>query len=91
MFLYFVERTLQQDMLDFLHGARGLDFHDIMLIVDGEPIGAHKVRFIRILVWELMVCEIRKNRAFWEEGLITVLMENLMAKVKESVFQQKQL
>ena len=42
--LYFVEKTLQQDMLDFLQGARGQDFHYITLIVDGEPIGAHKVR-----------------------------------------------
>ena len=32
-------------MLDFLQGARGQDFHDITLMVDGEPIGAHKVRY----------------------------------------------
>lgn len=44
MYLFFVEKTLQQDMLDFLQGARGQDFHDITLIVDGEPVGAHKVR-----------------------------------------------
>ena len=31
-------------MLDFLQGARGQDFHDITLMVDGEAIGAHKVR-----------------------------------------------
>ncbi|XP_068749559.1 leucine-zipper-like transcriptional regulator 1 [Montipora capricornis] len=36
------EKTLQQDMLDFFQGARGHDFHDILLMVDGEPIGAHK-------------------------------------------------
>lgn len=42
--LNFVEKTLQQDMLDFLQGAPGQDFHDITLMVDGEPIGAHKVR-----------------------------------------------
>lgn len=36
------EKTLQQDMLDFFQGARGQDFHDILLMVDGEPIGAHK-------------------------------------------------
>ena len=40
----FSEKTLQQDMLDFLQGARGQDFHDITLMVDGEAIGAHKVR-----------------------------------------------
>ena len=62
LYLYFVEKTLQQDMLDFLQGARGQDFHDITLIVDGEPIGAHKVRFVRFLVRELIVCEIRGNR-----------------------------
>ena len=50
MHLYFAEKTLQQDMLDFLQGVRGQDFHDITLIVDGEPLGAHKVRFVRILV-----------------------------------------
>ena len=59
--LYFVEKTLQQDMSDFLQGARGQDFHDITLIVDGEPIGAHKVRFVRILVWELIVWETGGN------------------------------
>jgi len=64
VYLYFAEKTLQQDMLDFLQGARGQDFHDITLIVDGEPIGAHKVRFVRILVWELIVCEIRGNRGW---------------------------
>ena len=42
--LYFAEKTLQQDMVDFFQGARGQDFHDITLMVDGEPIGAHKVR-----------------------------------------------
>ena len=47
MYLYFVEKTIQQDMLDFLQGARGQDFHDITLIVDGEPIGAHKVRYFQ--------------------------------------------
>ena len=31
-------------MLDFLQAARGQDFHDIMLMVDGEAIGADKVR-----------------------------------------------
>ncbi|KAJ7387099.1 Kelch motif [Desmophyllum pertusum] len=36
------EKTLQQDMVDFFQGARGQDFHDITLMVDGEPIGAHK-------------------------------------------------
>ena len=59
--LYFVEKTLQQDMLDFLQGARGQEFHDITLIVDGEPVGAHKVRFVRIFVWELIVCEISRE------------------------------
>ena len=31
-------------MLDFLQGARSQAFHDITLMVDGEAIGAHKVR-----------------------------------------------
>ncbi|CAH3029867.1 unnamed protein product [Porites evermanni] len=37
------EKTLQQDLLDFQQGARGQDFHDITLMVDGEPVVAHKV------------------------------------------------
>lgn len=49
MYLFFVEKTLQQDMLDFFQGARGQDFHDITLIVDGEPVGAHKVRVIALV------------------------------------------
>ncbi|XP_015773287.1 PREDICTED: leucine-zipper-like transcriptional regulator 1 [Acropora digitifera] len=36
------EKTLQRDMLDFFQGSRGQDFCDILLMVDGEPIGAHK-------------------------------------------------
>lgn len=36
------EKTLQQDLLDFQQGARGQDFHDITLMVDGEPVVAHK-------------------------------------------------
>lgn len=47
-FLYFVEKTLQRDMLDFFQGSRGQDFCDILLMVDGEPIGAHKVRQLGI-------------------------------------------
>ena len=39
----FSEKTLQQDMMEFFQGARGEDFHDITLMLDGEPIGAHKV------------------------------------------------
>lgn len=39
----FTEKTLQQDLLDFQQGARGQDFHDITLMVDGEPVVAHKV------------------------------------------------
>lgn len=31
-------------MMEFFQGARGEDFHDITLMLDGEPIGAHKVR-----------------------------------------------
>ena len=30
--------------MEFFQGARGEDFHDITLMLDGEPIGAHKVR-----------------------------------------------
>lgn len=29
--------------MEFFQGARGEDFHDITLMLDGEPIGAHKV------------------------------------------------
>ena len=48
-FFFFAEKTLQQDMLDFLQGARGQDFYDITLMVDGEAIGAHKVREYSLL------------------------------------------
>lgn len=42
-------------MLDFFQGSRGQDFCDILLMVDGEPIGAHKVRQldIKLLVQHL--------------------------------------
>lgn len=43
LFPVFTEKSLQQDLLDFQQGARGQDFHDITLMVDGEPVVAHKV------------------------------------------------
>ncbi|PFX31709.1 Leucine-zipper-like transcriptional regulator 1 [Stylophora pistillata] len=45
------EKTLQQDMMEFLQGARGEDFHDITLMVDGEPIGAHKKLYLVAELW----------------------------------------
>ena len=54
-------------MLDFLQGARGQDFHDITLMVDGEAIGAHKVR-------EYLL--IRSNRLPENSGVYPKLQRN---------------
>ena len=74
--MYFVEKTLQQDMLDFLQSSRGQDFHDITLIVDGEPVGAHKVRFVSKLggggVGDDNGCEENWPAKMWGRVRITI-------------------